>query len=143
MWSRRIERIGGVLGGGLGLAALGIALFAPLSTKCLDTPVAGHSGCFPVSQVQLQGLASLWFPIALVGGLSLGIVLVALWHSSSQSRLALLLLWGCTTLFWAASVKTLLVVLSIGVWFVPADLLALTASIAGTVAAGQRVLAHA
>jgi hypothetical protein len=141
MWSRRLELVCGVLGGALGLAALGVALFAPLGTKCIDTTTPGsQSGCFPESLVQLQGLASLSFAITLFGGLSLGIILFALWHSRARSLPALVLLWVCTALLWFA---TLLAALSIGVLFVPADVLALMASIAGTMAARQRVPAHA
>jgi hypothetical protein len=142
MWSRRIERIGGVLGGGLGLAALGVALLAPLSTECIDTPAPGRALCSPVSQVQGLGMASLVFPITVFGGLSLGIALLAWWHSLARSLPALILLWACTTLLWTASVKTLFAVLSIGILFVPAAVLALVASLSGTVAASQRVPAH-
>ncbi len=140
MRTRRLELICGVLGGVLGLAALGVALFAPLNLLCYATTLSmPPPGCFRVSQVQEQGLASLAFAIALFGGLSLGIALFALWHSLARSLPALILLWGCTALLWGA---TLLALLSIGVLLVPADALALTASIAGTVAAGQRVPAH-
>ena len=140
MWTRRIELVGGVLGGALGLAALGVGLFAPLSTRRIDTPAPGsQAGCFPVSQVQVQGLASLAFAITLFGGLSLGIALFAVWHSLGRSLPALILLCACTALLCAA---TLLALLSIGVLFVPADALALVASVAGTVAAGQRIPAH-
>ena len=142
MWSRGIERSGGVLGGVLGLAALGTALLAPLSTECIDTPTPGRAGCFPVSQVQVLGRTSLVFPISVFGGLSLGIALVAWWHSLARSLPALILLWGCTTLLWVASVKTVLALPSIGEVFMPADLLALVASSAGTVAASQQVPAH-
>ncbi len=140
MRTRRLELICGVLGGVLGLATLGVALFAPLSLRCyattLSTPIPG---CFRVSQVQVQGLASLAFAITLFGGLSLGIALFALWHSLARSLPALILLWACTALLWGA---TLLALLSIGVLFVPADALALVACIAGTMAAGQRIPAH-
>lgn len=140
MRTRRLELICGVLSGALGLAALGVGLFAPLGTECIDTTAPGsQAGCFPVSQVQVQGLASLAFAITLFGGLSLGIALFALWHSLAPSLPALILLWVCTVLLWGA---TLLALLSIGVLFVPADVLALVACIAGTVAAGQRVPAH-
>jgi hypothetical protein len=99
MRSRRLELVCGVLGGALGLVALGVALFAPLGTECIDTTAPGsQSGCFPVSQVQVQGLGSLAFAITLFGGLSLGIILFALWHSLARSLPALVLLWMCTAL---------------------------------------------
>lgn len=140
MGSRRVELVCGVLGGVLGLAALGVALFAPLSTECIDTTgPSGQAGCFSVSQVQVQGLASLTFAITLFGGLSLGIAVFALWHSLARSLPALVLLWVCMALLWGV---TVLALFSIGALFVPADVLALVASIAGTVAAGQRIPAH-
>jgi hypothetical protein len=140
MWTRRLELICGVLGGVLGLAALGVGLFAPSSLVCYGTT---HStpvpGCFRVSLVQEQGLANLALAIALFGGLSLGIAVFALWHSLTRSLPALVLLWLCTALLWGVTVVALL---SIGVLALPSDILALVASIAGTVAAGQRMPAH-
>jgi hypothetical protein len=139
MRTRRLERIGGVLGGMLGLTALGAALFAPLGTTCIDTTNPGMgAGCHPTSVLQIEGLANLAFAITLFGGLSLGVLLFAVWHSVDQRLAALVLLWGCTVLLWGA---TLLAALSIGVLFLPADALALVASIAGTVAASQRTAA--
>jgi hypothetical protein len=141
MQSRRFELVCGVLAGVLGLSALGFGLFAPLGTECVDTTApGGQIGCFHVSQVQIQGLASLSFAIVLFGGLALGIALFAAWHSLTRSLPALVLLWACTLLLYFA---TLLALLSIGLLFVPADALALAASIAGTVAARQRSPAHA
>ena len=148
MRSRRIELVGGALGGALGLALLGIWLFAPGTTDCFGQ-TSVH--CVPQSQVQLHGLASLLLPpITVFGGLSLGTALFAVWHSLARSLPALVLLWVCTALLWVISVETLLFQLSrgfvigspgFGVVFVP-HLLALVASIAGTVAAWQRVPAH-
>jgi hypothetical protein len=140
MWSRRVELVCGVLAGVLGLSALGIGLFAPLGTECVDTTAPGsQSSCFHASQVQMQGLLSLSFAITLFGGLALGIALFAAWHSLTRSLPALIVLWGCTVLLYFA---TLLALLSIGVLLVPADVFALAASIAGTVAARQPSPAH-
>jgi hypothetical protein len=140
MRARRIARITGVLSGMLGLAALGTALFAPLNMVCYSgTPSPLHGGCQPISLVQQQGLSSLAFAITLFGGLSLGILLFSLWHSLTQSILALVLLWACTVLLFGA---TVLALLSIGLLFVPALVLALVSSIVSTVAPRQRVPAH-
>jgi hypothetical protein len=114
MESRRIELVCGVLGGALGLTALGV----------------------DVSAVQMQGLEILWLPITLWGGLWLGVVLCAVWHSLVRSLPALVLLWVYTVLLCLATLPGLIA--HIGVVFVPADVLALGASIAGTVAAQQR-----
>jgi hypothetical protein len=54
------------------------------------------------------------------------------WHSLARALPALVLLWICTALLFGV---TVLALLSIGVLFVPAVALALTACIAGT--AGQ------
>lgn len=83
----------------------------------------------------MQGLASLSFAITLFGGLSLGVIVFAVWHSLARSLPALVLLWVCTALLYGA---TLLAILSIGVLFVPADALALVASIMGIIAATRR-----
>lgn len=132
MWSRRIELICGVLSGVLGLAALGVGLFAPLGIECTGAPgPSSTGGCVGVSLVQAQGLASLSFAITLFGGLSLGIVLFAIWHSRARALPALVLLWTCTALLYGA---TLLAVLSIGALFIPADALALVAGVAASVA---------
>jgi hypothetical protein len=123
------------------LAALGTALFAPLGMVCYSgtTPSPIQGGCHPISAVQQQGLASLSLAIALFGGLSLGILLFAVWHSQTGNLLALVLLWVCTVLLLGSMVLALL---SIGVLFVPAVVLALVSSIAATVAPRQRVPAH-
>jgi hypothetical protein len=119
MLSRRIELVCGVLAGALGLTALGVVLFALL---------------------QVQGLEILWLPITLWGGLWLGVVLCAVWHSLVGSRPALVLLWVYTALLCLATTPALID--PIGIVFVPADVLALGASIAGTVAAQRRIPAH-
>ncbi len=74
MVSRRIEMVCGVLGGALGLAALGVGLFAPLWTLyCVPRGSGvGDLDCgSKFSAVQMavgfQELASLWFAIALFG----------------------------------------------------------------------------
>ena len=141
MWLRRLELLGGVLGGALGLAALGYALLAPLAEQCSGSSTSGNqTTCTAISLAQAQGLASLSFAIMLFGGLSLGVAIFAVCHSLLQRPRLLILLWVCTGLLCFA---TLLAVLTIGVFFVPADALALLASIAGTMASRQPILATA
>jgi magnesium-transporting ATPase (P-type) len=137
MKSRRIELVCGLLGGILGLAALAVGLFAPLGTECTDIADPNGPGtCVQVSAVQIQGLASLWFAITVLGGLSLGIILFAVWHSLAHNHPALMLLWMCTVLLCVSAVLTLSL---LGVFFVPAAVLAITASAVGTKVAQQRV----
>ena len=132
MKARRLELFAGVLSGVCGLAALGVGLFAPLGTECVDTAVpSSSSSCSPINLVQEQGLASLSLVIALFGALSLGVIILAVVHSLTRATALLILLWVCTALLYFS---TLIALLSIGLFFVPADLLALAASIAGTVA---------
>ena len=141
MWLRRLELLGGVLGGILGLAALGYALFAPLGEQCTGSSNLGEQTiCSPVSLAQAQGLASLSFAIMLFGGLSLGVAVFAVSHSLLQRPTLLILLWVCTALLCFA---TVLAVLTIGMFFVPADALALLASITGTIASQQPIPATA
>ena len=141
MWLRRLELLAGVLGGALGLAALGYALFAPLGEQCSGSSNLGEeTTCTSISLVQAQGLASLSFAIMLFGGLSLGVAVFAVCHSLLQRPTLLILLWVCTALLCFA---TLLGFLTVGVFFVPADALALLASIAGTMASRQPILATA
>jgi hypothetical protein len=90
--------------------------------------------------VQQTGLAGQALPIAVFGGLSLGIFLFSLWHTRSQRLLALILLWGCMVLL---SFATLLTLRSAGVLFLPADALALVAGIAGTFSTRGRIAASA
>jgi hypothetical protein len=140
MWSRRVELVCGVLGGTLGLVALGVALFAPLGMRCVTTTVSpGVSGCSHVSLVEMQGLAGLSFAILIFSGPSLGVLLFSVWHNLTREGSLLVLLWASTILLWFATVLGLL---SIGLFFVPADALALAASIAGTVAARRRLPAR-
>lgn len=115
---RRVELYCGVLGGVLALAALtfGIAM-----------------------AVQMQPLNTLWFAITVFGVPSLGILLFSVWHSQSRNVAALLLLIASTL---ALMVWTYLGGFSIGLFFIPADLLALAAIIAGIVAASQRAPVH-
>ncbi len=141
MWLRRLELFGGMLGGVLGLAALGVALFAPLGEQCIgSSALDNQTGCSPISLAQAQGLESLLFAITLFGSLSLGLAIFAVCHSLIQRPVLLILLWTCTVLLCFA---TLLALLSIGVFFVPAVALALLASITGTLASQQPAPASA
>lgn len=69
-----------------------------------------------------------------------GIILFAVWHSRTRSLASLVFLWVCAVMVCVLSVLALT---SIGVYFLPADLLALVAAIAGFVAAQRRVPAQA
>jgi len=138
MWLRRLELLAGALGGALGLAALGYALFAPLSEQCVGSSTSDGqsiSTCSSISLAQAQGLGSLSFAIALFGSLSLGVAIFAICHSLFQRPRLLVLLWVCAVLLCFA---TLLAVLTIGVFFVPADALALLACITGTLASRRQ-----
>lgn len=137
MWLRRLELLAGALGGALGLVALGYALFAPLSEECTGSSTPDGqtiSTCSSISIAQAQGLGSLSFAIALFGSLSLGVAIFTICHSLLQRPMLLVLLWICAILLCFA---TLLAMFSIGMFFVPADALALVASIIGTVASVQ------
>jgi hypothetical protein len=155
MWSRRLELVCGALCGALGLALLGVWLFAPLGMKLISTRGIQGPLNVPASFWQLYGLASLLSPITAVSGLALGVVVFALWHGLARSLSALVLLWGCTALLWVACVATVMALLPnisdlfahrgggvLFVLLVLVPVLALVASIAGTVTAWQRVPAH-
>ncbi len=138
MWL--LEPVTGALAGVLGLVALGIALFAPLGTQCIDTflPDSGLAAS-PSASCKSRDWQVSRSPSCCL----------ACHHSASPSsrraqpvrcRPLLVLLWTCTALL---SCTSLLALLSIGVFFAPAVALALVASIAGTNAARQRVRAQA
>jgi hypothetical protein len=132
---RRIELTCGVLGGALGFAVLGLALFAPLNMICSSgTGPRVRGGCDFMSAIQSQGLANLWLPVALFAVPLLGIILFVIWHSRTQSLPVLVPLWVCTLMVCVVSVLSRT---SIGVYFVPADVLALAGVITGSIA-GQR-----
>lgn len=118
MRAQRVELYCGVLGGVLALAALAFGMSIAL---------------------QLQPLDTLWFAMTVFGVPSLGILLFSVWHSRSRSVAALILLIASTL---ALMVWTVLGGFSIGLFFIPADLLALAAIVAGLVAALQRVPVH-
>jgi len=123
MDARRIEMLAGVLSGILGLVALGISLFAPLVTSCVDT-LQGRHECTSISLMQAQGAESLSFAITLFGALSLAVLIFTVLHSLTLITALLGLLWACTALFYLFM------------------LLALVASIAGTKVAQQSRPAH-
>jgi len=136
----RIELLCGVLAGTLGLAALAAGLFVPLGTSCNSAGPTPVDSCTNVSVVEMQGLASLWLAIALFGGLSLAILLFSLWHSLAPNLPVLILLWISAGLL---CLLTIVAILSIGILFVPADALAITAAILGTSAGTRPRPAHA
>ena len=133
MWSRRIESICGLLGGVLGVTALAVALFAPTDLLCASAAIAfARGGCVGVSLVHQTGLAGQALPIALFGGASLGIIVFTLWQVRAHSVPALVLLWACTALLMVATLLSLRSTSSPSVLFIPAAVLALVASISGT-----------
>jgi hypothetical protein len=149
MESRRIEMACGVLGGALGFIAIGIALFAPVWQWYCDR-IPGQSSCnLDVTGIQyavrVRQEGVLLFYTIWIAVPSLGIVLLAIWHSRTRSLLALFLLWVCTLLLGAQTVFSITASgapLDVGGFLVPACVLALGASIVGTVAAQQRVPAQ-
>jgi hypothetical protein len=137
---RRIELVCGALGGVLGFVVLGLVLFAPLNMICsAGTEPSIRGGCVRMSGVQSQGLANLWLPVLLFAVPFFGVILFAVWRSRSRSMTSLVVLWVCAV---AVSVLSVLALTSIGVYFIPADLLSLAAAIVGTVAAQRRVPAQ-
>jgi hypothetical protein len=137
---RRIELVCGVVGGLLGFVVLGLALFAPLNMICSTgtEPSIGGS-CVRMNGIQSQGLTDLWLPVLLFAVPLFGIILFAVWHSRDRSMPVLLPLWVCTVM---TCVLSVLARTSIGLYFVPADLLALAAAIMGFVATLKRSPAH-
>jgi hypothetical protein len=129
---QRIELVCGVLGGALGFAVLGLALFAPLNMICgAGTGPRVRGGCVFMSSIQSEGLANLWLPVALFAVPLLGIILFVIWHSRTPTLPVLVPLWVCTLMVCVVSV---LARTSIGTYFVPADVLALAAVITGSIA---------
>jgi hypothetical protein len=132
---RRIELVCGVIGGVLGFAVLGLALFAPLNMICsAGTGPEVRGGCVFMSAIQSQGLANLWLPVALFAVPLLGIILFVVWHSRTPILPVLVPLWVCTVMVCVVSV---LARTSVGIYFVPADVLALAAAITGSIAGQQ------
>jgi hypothetical protein len=89
--------------------------------------------------VQLQCLQTLWFAITVFGVPSLGVLLFSVWQGRFRSVAALILLIASTLVL---LVWTVLGGFSIGLFFIPAGLLALVAIVAGIVAALQRAPPH-
>jgi hypothetical protein len=131
---QRIELTCGVLGGALGFAVLGLAVFAPLNMICSAGTGSIQGGCVKESAIQSQGLANLWLPVLLFAVPLLGIILFVIWHSRNQTLPVLLPLWVCTIMVCVLSV---LARTSIGIYFVPADVLALAGAIIGSMATLQ------
>jgi hypothetical protein len=134
---RRIEFIAGILTATLGAAGLAFALGAPLGTESRGCSTSGGIGqpsvvdCSQaytrqVSAIEIQGLASLLPAILIFSSILLAIAGFAVVHSQSGARSSLVFLWIFTALLWA---MMLLAALSIGVFLLPAALLALLTAI--------------
>jgi hypothetical protein len=139
---RRIELVCSVLAGALGFIAIGITLFAPVWKWYCD-PIPGQSSCNPyVTGAQFGQAGIVLYYIIWIAVPSLGIVLFALWHSRTHRLPALVLLWVCTVLLGAVTgnvgLNPFVGPFAVLGFLVPACVLALGASIAGTVAAQQR-----
>jgi hypothetical protein len=146
MESRPIELVCGVLAGALGLTALGVGLFAPVWRWYCD-PIPPQNSCNPYVTgvqyaLQLEHAGIVLYYTTGIAVPSLGIVLFAIWHSRARSLPVLVLLWVCTVLLGAGMVNVglnpFVGPFDVLGFLVPACVLALGASIAGTVAAQQR-----
>jgi hypothetical protein len=137
---RRIEMVSGILSGVLGFIVLGLALVAPLSMICsAGAEPSIRGGCVRINAIQSQGLTNLWVPVLAFAVPFSGIILFGVWHSRTRSLASLVALWVCAV---AVSVLSVLALTSIGVYFIPADLLGLAAAIIGAMAAQRRVPAQ-
>lgn len=134
---RRIELILGLVTAFLGLVALAVALGAPLGTETRGCSTSAGIGQAPtvdcsqagtrhISQIEVQGLVSLLPAILAFSAVLLAIAGFAYVHSRSGARSSLTFLWIFTVLLW---VMMLLAALSIGVFLVPAALVALVTAI--------------
>jgi hypothetical protein len=138
---RGLEAICGIVAGGLGLVTLVYVLFflpayAGSGSTCDST---GHCVDYKLPNTTIaenQGVASL-VPVIVVGVLLfVAIFAGALWDGLRDELPAKVLLWTATVLL---TVGIFLAILSIGLFFMPAWLLAIMASIlALTRARGQR-----
>lgn len=137
MLRRRVELLLGVVTAILGLAALAVALGAPLGTETRSCTTSGGinqaptvdcslAGTQHISAIENQGLVSLLPAILAFSAVLLAIAGFAYVHSRSGARSSLTFLWIFTVLLW---VMMLLAALSIGVFLVPAALVALITAI--------------
>lgn len=126
---RTIEGICGVLSGALGLAALGVAFWAPGGTTCSTTITAGGSAtqtCAAVSYIAENGLSGI---LPIIIGFSIVFVVIALgaalhgWWGVREGRG---MLWVATAVL---AFGNFLTILDIGVFLLPSTLLALVASL--------------
>lgn len=128
----RAEMLSGLAAGLIGLLALGIVLFAPLGTyasggetctadgRCTPLPeVRGHMSLF---QEGIEPMA--WFFLAVLAASLVVVAVSAALHSSSGNILWRVPLWAATMLI----LLFMLVAVSIGLFLVPAGLLALLAA---------------
>jgi hypothetical protein len=137
---RGLEAICGIVAGGLGLVTLVYVLFFLPAYTGRGTTCDSSGHCadhqLPETVAQVNGAATL-VPIIIVGVLLfVAIFAGALWDGLRDELPAKVLLWTATVLL---TVVIFLAILSIGMFFTPAWLLAIMASIlALTRARGQR-----
>lgn len=126
---RTIEGVCGVLSGVAGLAALGVAFWAPLDAFC--SSATGTDGtttqyCGPTSYVAANGIAGVVPVLIGFGIVFVAVALGAARHAWSGGRAGRGMLWVATAFLVFGNILTLL---SIGVFLFPSTALALVASI--------------
>lgn len=143
---RRLELILGTIAGILGLVATGVLFFAPLlpsGQSCTTTVVIGgattvncaNAGTQHISLIQSQPFSSLVGTFLLFVLVPLGILCFALFHSLRRGAGSLSGLWLFTLLQCGLVVLALP---SIGWFYFPTALLAVLASVLGTLATRAR-----
>jgi hypothetical protein len=127
--ARTIEGICGVLSGVVGLAALGVAFWAPGNTSCTSTTTSDGAitqVCRNVSYIAANGITGV---LPAIIGFAIVFVVIALgaalhgWRGVREGRG---MLWVATVLL---AFGTFLTILDIGVFLLPSTLLALAASV--------------
>jgi hypothetical protein len=134
---RRIEFMSGLATSVFGLLGWAYAAFGPTtryvgSAISSDGRTTGVSGYTSVVQKGLEPPGVVFFVGVLLVVLSFAAV--AYWHSQRRGKAALMILWVLTSLLW---ISVVLGAASIGVLLLPAALLAMIASMTGSLARTQ------
>lgn len=134
--ARRVELVAGVLAALLGTAGLAYALFGPTAT--VETRTAGPDGG-RVIEHRTESLAEQGLEPVTAGFMAaallvmLGVGAGAYVHARRGRPLGQRLMWLCTAILLPAAFLT---GFSVGLFFLPAALAALAASVAGATAGG-------
>lgn len=120
MTARRVEVLAGVTAGALGIVGWLYALFGPVYTSSEGS----HAS---VVQMSLNLTSATFFVVMLLS--IIGVVVGAYLHGKQRWAAGLIVLWFSTALF---LVGTVLSGFSVGLFFLPATLAALIASVVGT-----------